>query len=69
MTKTANLTAKAESLRLEYVVQEQKYINNYYYDHTVAMIAFEQMNTLKALMVATREEIRVLGESIASQCK
>ena len=67
MTKTANLTAKAESLRLEYVVQEQLYINNYYHDHTVAMVAFEQMTKLKALMVATREEIRVLGESIASK--
>jgi|TARA_R110002050_G_scaffold284063_1_gene433040 hypothetical protein len=57
MNKLETLTAQADSKRLEYVVQEQLYINNYYYDHTVAMIAFEQMNNLKAELVAIRAEI------------
>ena len=57
MTKLETLTAQLESLRLEYVTQEQLYINNYYYDHTTAMIAFEQMNKLKAAIVTVHAEI------------
>jgi len=57
MNKLESLTAQAESKRLEYVIQEQKYINSYYYDHTASMIAFEQMNNLKAELVAIRAEI------------
>ena len=62
MNKLETLTAQADSKRLEYVVQEQLYINNYYYDHTVAMIAFEQMNNLKAELVAIRAEIAGLED-------
>lgn len=57
MTKLESLKAREESKRLKYVTQEQIYINNYYYDHAVAMIAFEQMNNLKAELVAVRSEI------------
>ena len=57
MNKLESLTAQAESKRLEYVIQEQLYINNYYYDHALSMIAFEQMNNLKAELVAIRAEI------------
>tara|TARA_R110002167_G_scaffold312579_1_gene518236 strand:- start:450 stop:650 length:201 start_codon:yes stop_codon:yes gene_type:complete len=57
MNKLESLTAQAESKRLEYVIQEQLYINNYYYDHVVAMIAFEHMNKLKTSLGAIRAEI------------
>ena len=57
MNKLETLTAREASLRFSYVIQEQLYINNYYYDHTTAMIAFEQMNNLKAELVAVRAEI------------
>jgi len=57
MTKLETLKDRAIALKLEYVTQELIYINNYYYDHTTAMIAFEQMNNLKAELVATRAEI------------
>ena len=67
MNKLESLTAQAESKRLKYVVQEQLYINNYYYDHTVSMIAFEQMNKLKAELVAIRAEITGL-ETVTLAC-
>ena len=57
MNKLETLTARSESLRLEYVVQEQLYINSYYYDHTKSMIAFEQMKKLKTSLGAIRAEI------------
>lgn len=57
MNKLESLTAQAESKRLEYVVQEQLYINNFYYDHAVSMIALEQMKKLKTLLGAIRAEI------------
>tara|TARA_R100001377_G_C3107942_1_gene81478 strand:- start:313 stop:513 length:201 start_codon:yes stop_codon:yes gene_type:complete len=57
MNKLETLTARSESLRLEYVVQEQLYINSYYYDHTKSMIALEQMKKLKTSLGAIRAEI------------
>ena len=57
MTKLETLTAREASLRFSYVIQEQLYINNYYYDHTVAMIAFDAMNDLKTALGAVRAEI------------
>ena len=57
MNKLETLTARSESLRIEYVVQEQLYINSYYYDHTKSMIALEQMKKLKTSLGAIRAEI------------
>ena len=57
MNKLETLKNQTEVLRLEYVIQEQLYINNYYYDHVVAMIAFEHMNKLKTSLGAIRAEI------------
>jgi len=57
MTKLETLKDQEMALKLKYVTQEQIYINSYYYDHTTAMIAFEQMNKIKAAIVTVQAEI------------
>ena len=57
MNKLETLKDQEMALKLEYVTQEQIYINNYYYDHVVAMIAFEHMNKIKISRGAIRAEI------------
>ena len=61
MTKLETLKDREMVLKIKYVTQEQIYINNYYYDHTVAMIAFDLMNGLEAELVAVRAEITGLN--------
>mgnify|MGYP003641798612 FL=1 len=62
MTKLETLKDQEMALQIEYVTQEQLYINNYYYDHVVAMIAFEHMNKIKISRGAIQAEIAGLED-------
>jgi len=65
MTKLQNLEAQYAQLCIDYTVQEQVYINNYYYCHDRAMIAYELMQELKTAKQVIQTEFIWMNTSWA----
>ena len=67
MTKFQELESLIEATRVDYLMQEQDYINNYYYNHETAMLAFEHMNLLKKSLNNLRSEYNQMKNEINYQ--